>query len=672
MPLRTKHPQLILGAPLLLVLLLSTVLTTIATPVDISHPNALLSPAGGTRSASEPTIKRQRLVQADLALLDQLQIGDSLALDLFPDTAFRMVIDQVEERPASASSWTGHIVGIMPSQVTLTKWKGLLAANIAVPDAFYQVRHAGNGLHVVRQLDQSAFPPELEPVSIDLPEVPATRSPDAPADDGSTIDVLVLYTGAARLAAGGTAEIETEINLAVAETNASYANSQVNQRLRLVHVDEIDYDETDFNWYTTLDRLWDPGDGYLDRAHALRDAFCADNVMLIVGNTNYCGLAYMMDPVSTAFESAAFSLVSLPCAAGYYSFGHELGHNMAANHDWFVNDSTSPVAHNHGYLNVSAEWRTIMAYNSECGSHGIYCNRLPYWSNPHVSYGVEPLGVVPGTSTACQEGDLNHPDCDAQNQLVLNETASTVSAFRQSAICATEGPLLYDDYLVDDDNGGLSSGNGDGVVDCGETAGLFVDLFNYGDTSITGISASINTADPRLTWLDNTTSDYPAISSQATGVNKDDFELLIAPDLPNGVHPILLELEITATGGGPWSDSFDLPVACCYSVGTPTPITPADNATVKTPVPTFSWSEASNASEYRLEIATDPAFSDIVLDEISPTPAHRPSVALQNESYYWRVAGRNASGGCDLQGDYSQVRSLTVNALKSYIPVVSK
>ena len=56
-------------------------------------------------------------------------------------------------------------------------------------------------------------------------------------DDGSLIEVLVVYTGAARGAAGGTTAMNTLINLAVSETNTGYGNSGVVQRIRLVQAE---------------------------------------------------------------------------------------------------------------------------------------------------------------------------------------------------------------------------------------------------------------------------------------------------------------------------------------------------------------------------------------------------------------------------------------------------
>jgi hypothetical protein len=45
---------------------------------------------------------------------------------------------------------------------------------------------------------------------------------------------------------------------------------------------------------------------------------------------------------------------------------------------------------------------------------------------------------------------------------------------------------------------------------------------------------------------------------------------------------------------------------------------------------------------------------------------------LDNGTYYWRVVGRNASDGCDVAGNYSETRSVTINATKTYLPLVQR
>ena len=185
---------------------------------------------------------------------------------------------------------------------------------------------------------------------------------------------------------------------------------------------------------TDLTRLTSSTDGYMDNVHSLRSTYNADTVIMIVESTQYCGIAWLMANVNSTFESHAFSIVASQCATGYYSFGHELGHNMGARHDWYVDDDlNSPYSYNKGYVNVHDQWRTIMAYNSECSDRGFNCNRLQYWSNPAVSYGGDPMGVSIGTSTACRAGDLGHPSCDADNRQTLNNTAYNVANFRVSS-----------------------------------------------------------------------------------------------------------------------------------------------------------------------------------------------------------------------------------------------
>jgi predicted secreted protein len=123
------------------------------------------------------------------------------------------------------------------------------------------------------------------------------------------------------------------------------------------------------------------------------------------------------------------------------------------------------------------------------------------------------------------------------------------------------GPMLYDSHIVDDDTSDQSSGNGDGIVNCGETIELYATLYNQGTETATYVNAGISTNDSYVTWLGNTSSDYPDIPGRGTGTNSIDFDFEVDPDTPNG-HVIHFNVEMTASNGGPWSDSFTVPVAC--------------------------------------------------------------------------------------------------------------
>jgi hypothetical protein len=61
-------------------------------------------------------------------------------------------------------TWFGHVDGVEDSLVTLVVENGVVAGDIRVHEAYYQVRYAGEGTHVVYQVDPNAFPRESPPV----------------------------------------------------------------------------------------------------------------------------------------------------------------------------------------------------------------------------------------------------------------------------------------------------------------------------------------------------------------------------------------------------------------------------------------------------------------------------------------------------------------------------
>jgi hypothetical protein len=259
----------------------------------------------------------------------------------------------------------------------------------------------------------------------DRPNLPLdSEGADVGADDASTIDVLVVYSPAARAAAGGAAAMNALVDLAIVETNASYAGSGITQRLRLVYKGEIAYTESG-DFLTDLNRLTGTADGYMDDVHALRNTYGADLVSLIVESSQFCGIAFLLSPVTSAFAGSAFSVVARTCATGYYSFGHELGHNMGARHDWFVDPTNnSPYPYNHGFVATNKTWRTMMAYADDCGG----CTRIQRWSNPDLTFAGAATGVAEGLFHA------------ADNRKVLNTTAAVVANFRQSGTVTAVAP----------------------------------------------------------------------------------------------------------------------------------------------------------------------------------------------------------------------------------------
>ncbi len=381
-------------------------------PAGVMAPPADALAAADTLSA--------RAVAVDLSAL----AADALDLDVEPGVTLRAEIDRRSVNPDGSESWSGHIVDSPWSAATFVRAGAVLQGSVRTLDAAYSIEPIANTpFHVVRQVDPSALGLELPPLVANLPPQLADDTPPAPADDGATFDVLVVYTAAARTAAGGSdAAVLARINLGITETNTAYANSGVIPRLRLVGAEAIDYIESG-NLSTDLSALTGSGDGQLDAVHARRNALGADLVKLVVGNTagNACGVAWLMQSLSSGMAAYAFSVTAYPCISPNYTFGHELGHNMGSNHAPEDGVESSPLyPYSFGYKNPGNLFRTVMAYNCP-----VNCTRILHFSNPSVSYNSQ------STGTAAQHN----------NALSINNARSTIANWRQ-AVAANTPPTI--------------------------------------------------------------------------------------------------------------------------------------------------------------------------------------------------------------------------------------
>jgi hypothetical protein len=199
--------------------------------------------------------------------------------------------------------------------------------------------------------------------------------------------------------AANLAYIKGIITLAVVETNRAYILSGIPTQLRLVktHFDSTYNDYTN-TWDATLGFLHDNGDGKLDYVHSMRDQYGADFVSMIVDTGDYCGIGYMP---STPSAADAFSVVQWNCATGYYSFGHEVAHNMGCNHD-IKSAGGSTTQSNYGYQDPQARFRSIMAY--DCSPS---CPRVQYMSNPDATYNGFPIGSATANNAERIRNNLN-------------------------------------------------------------------------------------------------------------------------------------------------------------------------------------------------------------------------------------------------------------------------
>ena len=426
-------------------------------------------------AAGDPSVKRSRAVALDVNTLPdprtrpQLVREPSLFLELFPDVSIVAVFERFDPN-TSGVTWVGHVDGVAASSVTLVYGGGLLAGSVVMPSGTFNIRPASaesraanpqpsGEVHVISQVDQAALPREADPLEPTYsPEALAAAADRNITDTADIIDVMVVYTALAQQHAGGAAGMANLINIGISETNTTYANSDVKHRVRLVHSALVGYTEVG-SFSTNLTSLRQ-GLGPLSGVPALRNQFGADLVMMLVhpsSGADACGIAYVMSTVSAAFDPFGYSVTDTVCVTPGLTVAHEWGHNMGAQHDWYVSTSLFPYTYAHGYNNtrVGQRWRTVMSYNDACAVQGFNCTRLLAWANPDNRLNPfctggsfacrgnlwflpgEAMGVPGGTRSDCVAGVLTTNPCDADDHRALNNTALTVANLRQRVVAST-------------------------------------------------------------------------------------------------------------------------------------------------------------------------------------------------------------------------------------------
>jgi hypothetical protein len=370
--------------------------------------------AAATSRTAAPNRLTLRSRTARLAV--ELLREDALTLNLFD--GFTIEAHRTVLRGARGTNvWHGTIADEPLGAITFVQANGIVQGSIRTAKGTFSVEPLGRGPeHVIRQVDPRLLPPESPPL---LPPSTGERGAEpahlagALPPDPETLDLLVVYTPAARLQAGGDDDaVKARIALGVAETNLAYANSGVPHRLRLVGSELVGYQEGP-DLSDDLRRLTAVADGVMDIIHARRAATGADLVMLVVGSESptTCGVAWLMSNLTVGFAPYAFSVVAYPCISPNYSFGHELAHNMGSAHAP-EDPNTPPVfPYSYGYKDPAEGFRTVMAYDCPGG-----CPRILYFSTPSATHDGKPIG------TSGQQ----------DNALSITETGPTVARFQTS------------------------------------------------------------------------------------------------------------------------------------------------------------------------------------------------------------------------------------------------
>ena len=413
--------------------------------------------------ANRPENVSVRIVRADASAVSR----DTAELDLdLGRVTVTALLDKVQANPSGSQVWFGHLKDAKPrpainkevrrdeqNSVTLVRRGNGITGSVRVAGKLYRIQPLPDGTHAVIEVDESKMPDE-HPASYRtmfdkaMRAAPLKRTAASVADTppGTTQTIRVGVVASTQAVAGYSGDMQALMELAVAETNTGYANSNIGINMELAGYYADSYSEVgDFD--TDLSRFQGTSDGYLDGYHATRNTIAADVNVLIINSGSYCGLGYLNS--SAAY---AFVVVARTCATGYYSFAHELGHNMGAHHDP-ANGNNTTYTYGHGYQ-YGTSWRTIMAYACPGG-----CPRLNYWSSPQITYN----GVA--------MGNANQSD----NRRVLIERKATVAAFRSAV--ANNAPVANFSFSTSS----LTANFTDGSTDSDGT--IASRSWNFGDST---------------------------------------------------------------------------------------------------------------------------------------------------------------------------------------------
>lgn len=382
----------------------------------------LFRPSGITQQAVSAAPHDRVMVSADMSLILPESQHAWMRAGL-PDATVVFTRTGGERRGPDDFTWTGKVEGDELSTVVMTVVDGMMFGHIDVNGQVYEIAPEGSG-YVITRLDGANEVPLQDDTVVPPAGIEATGFPTANAEDGSQIDVLVLYTQVMQTTYGSglAAKIQELVDLA----NTCYSNSGITTQLRLVGAELYTSSGAAEGSATSVALNDIKGSSTVA---SLRDSYKADLVSLVRAYriADGCGTAYVMSPtVTSTFASWAFSVIGVGSDGSSFcdtrSFAHELGHNMGCQHDRAHSTDAGAFPYSYGYDHEAAgisspRFGTVMSYVSP---------RISYFSTPLITYGTPPtpIGVDAGAS-----GNDN-PLTSADNARSINGAKTTVANFR--------------------------------------------------------------------------------------------------------------------------------------------------------------------------------------------------------------------------------------------------
>ncbi len=149
---------------------------------------------------------------------------------------------------------------------------------------------------------------------------------------------------------------------------------------------------------------------------------------------------------------------------------------------------------------------------------------------------------------------------DSVGNLYVTVTAHGFIPEENILVCHnTDVSVGYSAHIIDDDNNGHSSGNGNGIANPSETIELEVDLYNYGQ-SVTayGVSAAL-TSESSFITVTRDTADFGDIAPGEAAAADQPYLIEVASNALNG-NLVDLVLSVSDNSGNSWNSILQIPI----------------------------------------------------------------------------------------------------------------
>lgn len=388
-----------------------------------------------------------------------LQEGDLLQFEI-KGTERTYRIDRISAYFAHTRSIRAVDLDAPQDNLLLTLENGIMTGMLHAGDhtELYQFRVDRDEGPYIRELPVSSLSdyecsvaPELHATSNFLPDPFQKKTTGAPEtephaphmealastlEDRITIDIMVVYTEAARNWADsqGDMSIHSAISFAMNLAQSIFDNSETEVALRLVHAHETDYDEqagdadmTDHLYRFATSPDYSPfgsgHNGYMEEVHDLRDEYGADLMVLLPDVPGQGGIGFVLSQTGGS-PRLAFSVSNIRAAAiSTTVFSHEIGHNMGGAHARDQQENPSDelggvFEYSTGYRfqSGSDHFSTIMAY-----AEGEY-QPIPQFSSPDLR------------RQGIQIGTYNRNPGPSDNVRTFRQTKRIVAGYRATAV----------------------------------------------------------------------------------------------------------------------------------------------------------------------------------------------------------------------------------------------